>query len=126
MLTAYRELKNGTTDTTELDVHLEQCASCRQFLAASTFVGKALRDLPEIEPPLEMRAQLMHRLAGEHLQFMQKAPHGSVTTPEFLKPYLQEHAQSTQTAHSISALSTADTGPLPMIRDRRRALIVLP
>jgi hypothetical protein len=119
MLTAYRELNNGRVDTIELDVHLEQCASCRQFLVRSTFVGKALRDLPEIEPPPEMRAQLMHRLASEHLQFMQKAPAGSVTTPAFLKPYLQEHAQSTQAAHSISALTTADTGPLPVLRAGR-------
>lgn len=120
MLTAYRELKDSRTDTTELDVHLEGCASCRQFLARSTFVGRALQDLPEIEPPLEMRAQLMQRLAAEHLQFMQKAPAGNISTPEFLKPYLQEHAQSRQTAHAISALSTADTGPLPVIRARQK------
>jgi hypothetical protein len=121
MLAAYRETKNGVTDTTELDVHLERCASCRKFLAQATFIGARVRALPEIEPPPDMHAQLMRRLAREHLQFMQKAPPGSVTTPEFLKPFLREHAHSTLASHPISALSTAETGPLPIIRAKRPA-----
>ncbi|HEV2581541.1 MAG TPA: hypothetical protein VGT44_11880 [Ktedonobacteraceae bacterium] len=120
LLAAHRELKNGIVDTTELDVHLERCPSCRQVLARSTFIGKSLRALPEIETPPEMYTQLMHKLANEHLQFMQRATPGSITTPEFLKPYLQEHAQSRLASHPMSALSTAATGPLPIIHAKRR------
>jgi len=73
MMSVYRELKDGEFDTTELDVHLERCASCRQALARDTFVGDQLRALPVIEPPPDMHAKLMRALASEHLQFMQKA-----------------------------------------------------
>jgi hypothetical protein len=118
LLTAYRELKNGIVDTTELDVHLERCPSCRQFLARSTFVGESLRALPEIEPPLEMHTQLLRKLANEHLQSMQHAT--PVTTPEFLKPYIQEHLQSTTASHPMRALSAAETGPLPILHAKRR------
>ncbi len=121
ILTAYRELKDGVFATTELDVHLEGCASCRQFLASSMFIGQSLRALPEIEAPPEMHAQLMRRLASEHLQFMQKAVPGSVTTPEFLKPYLREQVQPARASHPFNALSTAETGPLPFIRAKRPA-----
>lgn len=119
LLTAYRELKNEASDTTELDVHLEGCASCRQFLAGSMLVSKSIRGLAEIEPPLDMHAQLMLRLAGEHIKFMHKAPPGSVATPEFLKPYLQEQVHSTLASHPMGALSTAETGPLPIIHAKR-------
>ena len=121
MVTAYRELNDGVFETTELDVHLERCASCRQFLAGTMFIGESLRSLPEIEPPPEMHAQLMRRLASEHLQITQKAVPGSVTTPEFLKPYLREHIQSSRASHPINALSTAETGPLPFIHAKRPA-----
>ena len=84
------------------------------------FIGESLRFLPEIEPSPDMHAQLMRRLAGEHLQFMQKAAPGSVTTPEFLKPYLQEHARSRPATHPL-VLSTAETGPLPVVRAKHPA-----
>jgi len=120
MLTAYRELKHVECDTTELDVHLEGCASCRQALARSMFVGERLRALPAIEPPLEIREQLMRRLAREHMQFMQKAAPGSAPVPDFLKPYIHEQAQSKLTSHAISAFSTAETGPLPILHAKRK------
>lgn len=63
----------------------------------------------------------MRALAHEHAQFLQKASPGSVSTPEFLKPYLQEHAQATQISNHLSALSTAETGPLPIIHAKRRS-----
>jgi hypothetical protein len=120
ILTAYRELKNGEVDTIELDVHLEECASCRQELARYTFIGEQLRSLPTIEPPPDMQTKLMHVLAKEQLEFIRRSVPGTVTTPEFLKPYLQEHAQPTHTSDLISAFSTADTGPLPIIQAKRK------
>jgi hypothetical protein len=119
LLSAYRELRDGAFDSTELDAHLEGCASCRQTLARDMFIGERLRALPTIEPPPEMHGKVMRTLAHEHAQFLLKAPPGSVTTPDFLKPYLREHAQVTQISNHLSALSTAETGPLPMIRARR-------
>ena len=120
LLTAYRELRDGAFDSTELDMHLEGCASCRQTLARDMFIGERLRALPTIEPPPEMHGKVMRALAHEHAQFLLKASPGSVRTPEFLKPYLREHAQVTQISNHFSALSTAETGPLPLIRTRRR------
>ena len=120
ILSAYRELKDGRFDSTELDVHLESCASCRQTLARDMFIGERLRSLPTIEAPLEMHEKVMRALAQEHAQFLQKASPGSVPTPEFLKPYLQEHARVIHNSNHLSAFSTAETGPLPIIHAKRR------
>ena len=120
ILTAYRELKNGEVDTIELDVHLEECASCRQELARYTFIAEQLRSMSTIEPPPDMHTKLMHVLAKEQLEFIRRSVPGTVTTPEFLKPFLQEHAQSTHTSDLISAFSTAETGPLPIIYAKRK------
>src|SRR6266704_2285400 len=115
MMSVYRELKDGEFDTPGLDVHLVRCASCRQALARDAFIGDQLRTLPVIEPPPDMHAKLMRALASEHLQFMQKAAPGTVSTPEFLKPYLHEHAQSTHQSNLFSAFSTAENGPLVIL-----------
>ena len=120
ILSAYRELKDGTFDSTELDVHLEGCASCRQTLARDMFIGDRLRALPTIEPSPAVHGRLMRVLAQEHAQFLQKAAPGSIPVPAFLKPYLQEHAGVTQISNHLSALSTAETGPLPIIHAKRR------
>jgi hypothetical protein len=120
MMTAYRELKNGYVDTIELDVHLEECASCREELARQMFIGERLRSLPVVEPLPVMRSKLMHALAKEQLEFMHHATPGTIPTPEFLKPYLKEHAQSTQTSNLIAAFSTAETGPLPILHAKRK------
>jgi hypothetical protein len=120
MLAAYRELKNGEVDTLELDVHLEGCASCRQELARSMLIGEQVRSLPVIEPLPDMHATLMHALAKVQLGFIRRSAPGTVITPEFLKPYIQEHVQSSHDSDLITAFSTADTGPLPIIQARRR------
>src|SRR5258708_34110846 len=73
-----------------------------------------------IEPPPDMHTKLMHVLAKEQLEFIRRSVPGTVTTPEFLKPYLQEHARSTHTSDLISAFSTAETGPLPIIHAKRK------
>ena len=46
MLAAYRELRDSKADTTELEVHLEHCASCRQVLANYNLIGEQIRSLP--------------------------------------------------------------------------------
>jgi hypothetical protein len=143
MLAEYRELKSAPTaptdtgdredrpyevgrkeyeeaDILELDGHLEQCASCRQALARYHFIGEQLRSMTVIEPPAEMHASLMHALAREQLHFIQRSAPGTISTPEFLRPYLHEHTQSAQFPDSISAFSTADTGPLPVIYAKRK------
>ena len=120
MMTAYRELKNGAVETIELDVHLEGCASCRQELACQMFIGEQLGSLSVVEPPPDMHSKLMRTLAKEHLEFVWHSASGTVSTPEFLKPYLHEHAQTTQDSNLIAAFSTAETGPLPIIQAKRK------
>ncbi len=117
MLAAYHELKNVTLDTTELDVHLEQCASCRQVLARYTFIGEQVRSLPAIEPPADMHAKLMQALAVEHSQLIQQSSSAkpAPSPPAFLKPYLKEHLQQRGIPDSLAAFSTAVTGPLPKL-----------
>ncbi len=120
MMTAYRELKNGEVDSLELDVHLEGCASCRQEFAHYMFIGEQIRSMPVVEPPPDMHAKLMHTLAKDQLELIRRSTPGTVNTPEFLKPYLQEYAQSTHTSDLVAAFSTAETGPIPIIQAKRK------
>ncbi len=119
MLATYRELKKDQADTTALEGHLAQCTSCRAAYTHADFVGKSLRALPQIEPSPEAHAKLMQALAAEHVRFMHRtsASAASTPTPAFLAPYLKDVAQ--QTPHNLVALSTADTGPLPIIQAPR-------
>jgi hypothetical protein len=120
MMAAYRELENNGVETIGLDIHLEGCESCRQELARQMLVGEKLRALSVVEPLPDMHSKLMHALAKEQLEFIRRSPMGTVTTPEFLKPYLHEHVQSTQASDLIAAFSTAETGPLPIIQATRK------
>lgn len=120
MMSAYRELKSGEIDTAELDAHLEECAACREALASYAQIGEQVRSAPVFAPPPDMHAKLMKVLADEQLKFLQKSAPGTVSTPEFLKPYLQERAEETQSQDDIAAFSTAETGPLPIIQARRK------
>ncbi len=125
MLAAYRELKHGQVDTTELDVHLEQCAECRHVLAQQSIVGERVRLLPTLEPAPNAHAKLMHTLATEHAHFLQRSSSARASSassvPDFLKPYMNglEHA-SEKKAGTLRAFSTAETGPLPIIRAKRK------
>ncbi|HEU5374154.1 MAG TPA: hypothetical protein VFV38_01825 [Ktedonobacteraceae bacterium] len=119
-MSAHRELKNGETDTSELDAHLEECMACRETLASYAQIGEAMRATPMCSPPPEMHARLMRALADEQLKILQKSAPGKAPTPEFLKPYLQERAHATQRQDDIAAFSTAETGPLPMLQTRRK------
>lgn len=128
MLTAYRELKHGQVDTTELDVHLEQCAECRQVLAQQSVVGERVRLLPTLEPASDAHAKLMHALATEHAQFLQRSSGARASSassvPDFLKPYMNEQVHaSAKKADTLRAFSTAETGPLPVIPMKRKKRI---
>ncbi|MGH2478395.1 MAG: zf-HC2 domain-containing protein, partial [Ktedonobacteraceae bacterium] len=126
MLSAYRELKSGESNTTELDEHLETCASCREALASYTQLGEQMRATSVCVPSPDLHAKLMRALADEQIKMLQKSAPGTVSTPEFLKPYLQEKAQESQDHDEIVAFSTAKTGPLPLISmpHKRRQLRV--
>lgn len=115
LLAAHRELKKSDFDSTELDIHLEQCAHCRQVLANSHFIGEQVRSLPPIEPSPAMYTQLMGRLAAEHTQYLQRSPSNALPPPAFLKPYLEQQLDSQKKTSPLAAFSTADTGPLPVL-----------
>jgi hypothetical protein len=120
MLSAYREREIEEQASVELDAHLEQCAACRETLASYTDVGAKVHAAPVFAPPQDMHAKLMKALADEQLKFLQKSAPGKVSTPEFLKPYLPERARETQRQDDIASFSTAETGPLPIIRTKRK------
>lgn len=120
LLSAYHEIKDSQTDTTELDVHLEQCAACRAVLAQNTLIGEQVRSLPTIEPNPQGYTHLMQALAREHAQFMQRSTSATASTPDFLKPYLRQQSDGTPVTDPLTIFSTAETGPLPIIRAKRR------
>lgn len=120
LLAAHRELKNSDFDTTELDVHLEHCAACRQVLAYSTIVGEQVRALPSIEPSPNMYTSLMGKLAIEHAKHLQQEGSNALPPPAFLKPYIQEHLHSRKKTSPLAAFSTADTGPIPVLPALRK------
>ncbi len=122
MLAIYRELKNDQTQTLELERHLASCDACKQLLAQQSLVGERLRSLPTIEPLPSAQTKLMQALAHEHLNFLQRSPSPGTSTPPpaFLAPYLQQQSQNTAHADPFIAFSTADTGPLPIIRVPRK------
>lgn len=115
MLAAHRELKNIDVDTIELDEHLEQCSACRQVLAGYSSIGEHIRGLSALEPSPDMHTKLMQSLAAEHFQFIQRSPTAAPPPPDFLKPYMQEHAHSSHKMDSLAAFSTANTGALPVL-----------
>src|SRR5215469_12819363 len=126
MLAAYHELRDSKADTTELEVHLENCASCRQTLANYSLIGERIRSLPAIAPPPDAHVKLMNALAAEHIRYMQQVIPGTHYTPEFLKPYVEEQVRHKRATDPLVALSTAQTGPLAPVhihthkRQRRR------
>ncbi|GAC1349460.1 MAG: hypothetical protein NVSMB27_22810 [Ktedonobacteraceae bacterium] len=127
LLAEHREFKIGDVETAELDLHLEQCSTCREVLARYSLIGEQVRALPPLEPSPDMHTKLMRALAAEHSQFMLRSPSEIVPPPEFLKPYLREHAHSSHTTDPLAVFTTADTGPLPILSQvhpkRRRSSI---
>jgi hypothetical protein len=120
LLATHRELNADDVLTAELDAHLEQCPSCRNVLARYSLIGEQIRSLPALDPPPDMHAKLMRALATEHAQFMQRPSSPALPPPEFLKPYLRDHVHSSSKTDSLAAFSSAETGPLPIIRSTRK------
>ncbi len=121
LIAAYRDLQDNatsTTETAELDAHLAQCASCREMLARYRSLGEQIRSISVLEPPADMHAKLMQALAAEHTRFLQRSASATPPPPEFLKPYVQEHLRHAPDTHPLVAFSTAETGPLPVLRER--------
>ena len=132
LLSAYRELDD--LQSIELDTHLEACPACRQELAQQSMVGERLRLLPIIEPAPDAHAKLMQALAAEHTRYLQRSTASTtpaMPAPDFLKPYIKEHVQKTAsvtgkkklvvgTPDIIAAMSTAETGPLPILSPKQR------
>ncbi|MBE3559032.1 MAG: hypothetical protein IMW89_07390 [Ktedonobacteraceae bacterium] len=125
LLAEYRELKNAqaTNGTLNgLEAHLAECSACRQVLAQQELVGSRIRSLPLLEPSPEARTRLLQALAAEHMHFLQHSSPASMPPPlpAFLMPYLKEHARQAKQPNALTALSTADTGPVPLIHARQR------
>lgn len=119
LLAAHRELNDRTIDMIALDIHLEHCARCREELARAHMIGEELAFLPPVAPDPAFQARVFQAIAAEHRRFMQRSP--AVTPPpEFLKPYLQELASSAYKTDALTAFSSADTGPLPVVRQLPR------
>lgn len=119
LLAAYREQHDEDSVITELDAHLEQCAACREVLARSQIIGERIRLLPPIEPAPALRPRLMEALAAEHARFVQRSS-GTPAPPDFLKPYLHDHVRPLHKQHQLAAFSTAETGPLPILRAAKK------
>ncbi|GAC1633033.1 MAG: hypothetical protein NVS4B9_25410 [Ktedonobacteraceae bacterium] len=63
----------------------------------------------------------MQALAAEHVRFLQRTPASapSTPTPAFLAPYLKDFTHKPAPSNTLTAFSTATTGPLPVIRPKR-------
>ncbi len=120
LISVYREIKAEECESADLAAHLEGCAACRETLANYTRIGEQIRSMPVCEPAPDMHTKLMKALANEQLKVLQKSAPGTVSTPEFLKPYLRQLAEETPGQDEIAAFSTAETGPLPRIQVHRK------
>ena len=97
-------------------------------------VGERLRLLPTLEPTPDAHTKLMQALAAEHTRYLQRSTASAtpaIPAPDFLKPYIKEHVQKAVsvtdkkkqvvgTPDAIAALSTAETGPLPILSAKQR------
>jgi hypothetical protein len=77
-------------------------------------IGERIRALPPLEPSPGAQAQLMQALAVEHTKFLQQSSLAPIP-PVFLRPYLSDSVRSSHKSHPLAALSTAETGPLPVL-----------
>lgn len=119
LLAIYRDAQQDQEGFAELQEHLESCAACRRVSTRQVEVGVLLRALPTIQPDAAARDRLMQALAAEHVLYMQQTANAHTTPPPaFLKPYIKQ--QMVPKTEPLAALSTATTGPLPVIQMPRR------
>ena len=119
LLAIYRDIQQDQEVSAELQEHLECCAACRSAFAQQIEVGDLLRALPTIQPNAAAHDRLMQALAAEHVLYMQQTANAHTTPPPaFLKPYIKQHMGPE--TEPLAALSTATTGPLPVIQMPRR------
>jgi len=118
LLAIYRELKLNQTDTSALEVHLSQCAACKEVQVQYDLTREQLHALPRIELLPDARPKLMQALATEHIRFIQRtsASTAAMPTPAFLAPYLKDLAQKAPHANNLAAFTTADTAPIPIVQ----------
>ena len=119
LLAIYRE--TNKQDSAALADHLAHCDACKAASAQYNLVGEHIRSMPVVEPSPNAHSQLMQALAAEHARFLQRAPSSAAPTsaPAFLAPYLQNVTRKLSPSESLAAFSSADTGPLPIIRPTR-------
>jgi hypothetical protein len=119
LLAIYRDIQQDQECFAELQEHLESCAVCRRASTQQVEVGNLLRTLPTIQPDAAAHDRLMQALAAEHVLYMQQTANAHTTPPPaFLKPYIKQ--RMVPETEPLAALSTATTGPLPVIQMPRR------
>ncbi|MBA2679127.1 MAG: hypothetical protein H0U76_12115, partial [Ktedonobacteraceae bacterium] len=121
LLAIYRETKKNPQDSADLADHLTHCEACSAASAQYDLVGEHVRSMPTIEPSPDAHNRLMQALAAEHARFLQRTPSSTVSkpAPAFLAPYLQDVAHKLSPTETLRAFSSANTGPLPVIRPTR-------
>ncbi len=119
LLAIYREINQQ--DSSALADHLAHCDSCKAAYAQYDLVGEHIRSMPVIEPSPDAHNRLMQALAAEHVRFLQRTPSSATPAPvpTFLASYLQDFAQKWSSSDRLAAFSSANTGPLPIIRPAR-------
>ena len=117
-LAIYRETKKDPQDSSALADHLAHCDACSAASTQYNLVGEHIRSIPTIEPSPDAQSRLMQALAAEHTRFLQRSPSSaaSKSVPAFLAPYLQDVAHKPAPSDTLRAFSSANTGPLPVIR----------
>jgi hypothetical protein len=61
-VSSFRDGLLSTAEASAFEAHLRGCADCRQTLADYQLVGEAIRALPRVAPPAELRRGVMTRL----------------------------------------------------------------
>jgi len=121
LLAIYRENNKDSLDSSSLEEHLAHCTACNEAHAQYARIGEHIRSMPAIAPSPDARNRLMQALANEHMRFLQSSPSSAVSkpVPSFLAPFLKDLAHKQSPLDTLAAFSTANTGPLPIIKPTR-------
>ncbi len=121
LLAIYRENNKDSLDSSSLEEHLAHCTACNEARAQYTLIGERIRSMPAITPSPDAHSRLMQALAAEHVRFLQSSPSSAVSkpVPSFLAPYLKGFVHKPSSLDTLAAFSTANTGPLPIIKPTR-------